>query len=293
MTFLKWGKLPSQLEKRKENSKKIAELFARYSLDDVKPKKRTAYKKSELRLLESLENVCDRVLEYNIHKERKDSTRFAKGMSQTFQTLHGLVDKGVKVELGIPYELWGGSFAMLFLWRGTATDCGFFLFLFLIQDKPSVEVTNMKSQCESLLEQHEHVIESWYFNHQDSVPLIKYFCEDRALKGTESSCLYEVVAETKGETGTDDNEQSEERDELWGSSIYFAFQSQKSSDEQIKLGKSNHCGCWSHIAYFVLDKMIWKWNRFRNQSVVAKVDQTLTLYRLVISFKLLPRIRIT
>lgn len=76
-------------------------------MDDVKPKKRTAYKKSELRLLESLENVCDRILEYNIHKERKDSTRFAKGMSQTFKTLHGLVDKGVKVELGIPYELWG------------------------------------------------------------------------------------------------------------------------------------------------------------------------------------------
>lgn len=54
-----------------------------YSLDDVKPKKRKAYKKSELRLLESLENVCDRILEYNIHKERKDSTRFAKGMPQT------------------------------------------------------------------------------------------------------------------------------------------------------------------------------------------------------------------
>jgi hypothetical protein len=45
------------------------------------------------------------VLEYNIHKERKDSTRFAKGMSETFQTLHGLVDKGVKVELGIPFEV--------------------------------------------------------------------------------------------------------------------------------------------------------------------------------------------
>lgn len=45
----------------------------------------------DLRLLESLEGVCDRILEYNIHKEREDSTRFAKGMSQTFQTLHGLV----------------------------------------------------------------------------------------------------------------------------------------------------------------------------------------------------------
>lgn len=45
----------------------------------------------ELRLVESLDGLCERILEYNIHKERTDSTRFAKGMSQTFQTLHGLV----------------------------------------------------------------------------------------------------------------------------------------------------------------------------------------------------------
>lgn len=44
----------------------------------------------ELRLLESMENVCEKILEYNIHKERTDSTRFAKGMSQTFRTLHNL-----------------------------------------------------------------------------------------------------------------------------------------------------------------------------------------------------------
>lgn len=66
--------------------------------------------------MESLENVCDRILEYNIHKERKDSTRFAKGMSQTFKTLHGLVDKGVKVELGIPYELWGKLYMIPWSW---------------------------------------------------------------------------------------------------------------------------------------------------------------------------------
>lgn len=96
-----------------------------YALDDVKPKKKREYKKSELRLIESLDRVCDRILNYNIHKERSDSTRFAKGMSQTFQTLHGLVDKGVKVELGIPYELW---------------------------DKPSVEVTNMKTQVQFALD---------------------------------------------------------------------------------------------------------------------------------------------
>lgn len=45
----------------------------------MKPKKRKEYRKSEVRFIESLENVCERILEYNIHKERKDSTRFAKG----------------------------------------------------------------------------------------------------------------------------------------------------------------------------------------------------------------------
>lgn len=118
-----------------------------------------------------MEDVCERILDYNLHKERKDSTRFAKGMSQTFQTLHGLVDKGVKVELGIPYELW---------------------------DKPSVEVTNMKNQCENLLENHESTIEQWYFHHQQDVPLIKYLCEDRALKNFDAKCLYETLVSGDG-----------------------------------------------------------------------------------------------
>lgn len=120
--------LAIELEERlKETGKTSDVIETGYSLD-ARPKKKIKYAKSELRLVESLENVCDRLLEYNIHKERKDSTRFAKGMSQTFQALHGLVDKGVKVDLGIPLELW---------------------------DKPSAEVTHMKSQCESLLERHE------------------------------------------------------------------------------------------------------------------------------------------
>lgn len=109
-----------ELESRLDETGKSNDILEiGYHLDEVKPKKRKEYRKSQLRLIESLENICDRILEYNIHKERTDSTRFAKGMSQTFQTLHGLVDKGVKVDLGIPLELW---------------------------DKPNAEITNMKSQ---------------------------------------------------------------------------------------------------------------------------------------------------
>lgn len=151
----------------------------RYSVDDVKPKKRTEYRRSELRFIESLENVCDNVLQYNLHKERKDSTRFAKGMSQTFKTLHGLVDKGVKVDLGIPLELW---------------------------DTPPAEVSKLKSQCETLLERFEGDIENWYFNEQEKgVPLIKHLCENIILKGDDSSCLYETIGE---------NDETDKKDEL-------------------------------------------------------------------------------
>lgn len=163
--------LAIELENRLEETGKSHDVIETgYAVDDVKPKKKKEYKKSELRLVESLDGICEGILKYNIHKERTDSTRFAKGMSQTFQALHGLVDKGVKVDLGIPYELW---------------------------DKPSAEITNMKTQCETLLEQEEGDIEDWYFNYQGKVPLKHYLCTERVLKKNEVYCLNEQL---KGET---------------------------------------------------------------------------------------------
>ena len=149
----------------------------------MKPKKRKEYKKSETRLIESTDDVCEEVLKYNIHKERGDSTRFAKGMSETFQTLHGLVNKGVKVELGIPLELW---------------------------DKPSAEVTQLKSQCETLLERHEPIIEEWYFHKQEEGPLIDFLCRDRVLAKKDSDCLYEVV-KPKEKKGDDDDDKPKKK----------------------------------------------------------------------------------
>lgn len=177
----KWGKRFFRL-KFKITFNKICHCS--YSVDDVKPKKKIEYRKSMLRLIESVEGACDKVLEYNIHKERKDSTRFAKGMSETFSTLHGLVDKGVKVELGIPYELW---------------------------DKPSAEVTQLKTQCETLLERHEEDIEEWYFHRQEEAPLIDYLCRDRVLAKKDAECLYEVV-KPKGERKDDDDEDKSDDD---------------------------------------------------------------------------------
>lgn len=171
--------LATELQERlKETGKSHDVIEMGYSLDDVKPKKRTEYRRSELRLLESLENVCERVLEYNLHKERTDSTRFAKGMSQTFKTLHGLVDKGVKVDLGIPYELW---------------------------DKPPVEVTQMKTQCENMLENYEDVISDWYFKLQEEKTLIAHLCEGVVLAEDDRKCLQETLPPAEGEDDAADD----------------------------------------------------------------------------------------
>ncbi|KAF2356673.1 protein of unknown function DUF3456 [Trinorchestia longiramus] len=135
-----------------------------YNLDEKK--KRTKYNKSELRLVEVLESVCEGMQDYRVHKERVDSTRWAKMMSQTFRTLHGLVDRGVKVELGIPFELW---------------------------DEPSAEVTQLKTQCEQFLEDQEEKITAWYFsNPPDGSDLQVALCPT-VVKNT--TCLSEPYGE--------------------------------------------------------------------------------------------------
>ena len=167
--------------KLSESASKHAVIETGYS--HTKDKKKTKYVKSELRLIETLDGICDRILEYNIHKERKDSTRFAKGQSETFSTLEGLVAKGVKVDIGIPHELW---------------------------NKPSAEVTQLKTQCESMLEKHEEDIEEWYFELQEKYSFEEYVCRKKALRKGDDTCLTEKVKKkkkskkVKGETGNKD-----------------------------------------------------------------------------------------
>ncbi|XP_043217055.1 protein canopy homolog 3-like [Amphibalanus amphitrite] len=139
-----------------------------YHLDaDPKSKITTKYRTSELRLLEVLEDVCEGILSYNVHKERTDSTRFAKGRSQTFQTLHNLVDKGVKVDLGIPHELW---------------------------DKPSAEITDLKNKCDALIEDFEEVITQWYNEYQEAIPLSTFLCSRHVLAKDDDACLSDPPA---------------------------------------------------------------------------------------------------
>ncbi|XP_078020558.1 protein canopy 4 isoform X2 [Epinephelus lanceolatus] len=126
-------------------------------LDTGKRRRKIIYNTSETRLTEAVDNICERILQYNVHAERPGSLRYAKGASQTMTTLKNLVHKGVKVDLGLPYELW---------------------------DEPSVEVSDMKKQCEKMLEQYEEVVEDWYFHHQDQ-RLENFLCQKHVLMPSE------------------------------------------------------------------------------------------------------------
>uniref|UniRef100_A0A183TV30 Mediator of RNA polymerase II transcription subunit 31 n=1 Tax=Toxocara canis TaxID=6265 RepID=A0A183TV30_TOXCA len=130
----------------------------------------------ELWLLEAMEGQCVRMLDYKLHKEKQGLARFSKQQSSTMKTLNKLRERGVKVsiqhivimvELGMPYELW---------------------------DKPSVEVASLKQQCELILERYEDDIEQWFFS-TDRLPLEKYLCEQRVLKGGDLSCIGNVHSE--------------------------------------------------------------------------------------------------
>ncbi|CAN9509621.1 unnamed protein product [Ophioblennius macclurei] len=161
-------------------SKEVLELGE--VLDTGKRRRKIKYNTSETRLTEAVDNICERILQYSVHAERPGSLRYAKGTSQTMATLKNLVHKGVKVDLGMPYELW---------------------------DEPSVEVSDMKKQCETMLEQYEEVVEDWYFHHQDQ-RLENFLCENHVLQLSDRECLQEMWKGDLGKKGGSENVQEEE-----------------------------------------------------------------------------------
>ncbi|XP_055486509.1 protein canopy 4 [Leucoraja erinacea] len=160
--------LQSALDKTRR-SKEVLEIGA--VLDNGKRKRKIMYNTSEMRLAEAMDNICERILQYNVHAERPGSLRYAKGTSETMATLKNLVHKGVKVELGIPFEMW---------------------------DEPSAEVSDLKKQCENMLEHYEDIVEDWYFHHQD-LELERFLCVSHVLTVEQRDCLGEVWSGRKGD----------------------------------------------------------------------------------------------
>ncbi|GCC41224.1 hypothetical protein chiPu_0025066 [Chiloscyllium punctatum] len=67
--------LQSALDKTK-HSKEVLELGE--VLDNGKRKRKIKYNTSETRLADAMDNICVRILQYNIHAERPGSLRYAK-----------------------------------------------------------------------------------------------------------------------------------------------------------------------------------------------------------------------
>ncbi|CAH8634936.1 unnamed protein product [Heterobilharzia americana] len=127
--------------------------------------KKVKYETSEIRLFEIMEDppICSRLLQYKVHKERQDSTRFDKSVPQTMKSLSELVNRGVDVKLDVPFELW---------------------------DKPSAEVTALFKECIPLVSEYQDTIEEWFFKHQDQ-NLYNYLCRENVLDEFSQGCLDE------------------------------------------------------------------------------------------------------
>uniref|UniRef100_A0A8C1WRG3 Canopy FGF signaling regulator 4 n=1 Tax=Cyprinus carpio TaxID=7962 RepID=A0A8C1WRG3_CYPCA len=139
----------------------------------------------ETRLTEAMDNICEIILQYKIH--------VSSSPYQNMNTQKNLMDKGAKVELGIPYELW---------------------------DEPSVEVADLKRQCESMLEENEEVLENWYFHHQDE-SLDRFFCATHVLRdsdqGRNTLCVWKGnkgVKRSKEESEGENGRQTHDAGEL-------------------------------------------------------------------------------
>ncbi|VDN52591.1 unnamed protein product [Dracunculus medinensis] len=134
-------------------------LFAR-ELEELSKKNSV---KDELSLIEINEELCNRMLDYKLHQEKKGIKRFSKQESSTAKAINKLRKRGVKVELGMPDEMW---------------------------DNPPVEIVSLKQQCESMLENYEDDVAAWY-NVKPKISSQEYLCENRILHGDELSCLKE------------------------------------------------------------------------------------------------------
>lgn len=134
--------------------------------DSGKRFKKIDFQVSETRLVEVLEQVCSDIEKYQIHAEHKRGVmRYRKHISETMATLNGLRLKGVKVELGIPEDLWNAT---------------------------SAETSKLKRQCDKLLEEAEESIEEWYMGKGEKPNILDYLCRERLLKDdSDKGCLDE------------------------------------------------------------------------------------------------------
>ncbi|CAJ0583380.1 unnamed protein product, partial [Mesorhabditis spiculigera] len=127
-------------------------------------------KKSETHMVEGMDNICKNLIAYRLHKEHEGLARFQKQDSQTMEGLKKLREQGVQVELGLPPEFW---------------------------DQPSVEIAELQRICETIIEQYEDVVETWYW--KKGWNFMGEVCQHRVLRGGDLSCLPKLDPEPANE----------------------------------------------------------------------------------------------
>ncbi|CAD6187322.1 unnamed protein product [Caenorhabditis auriculariae] len=93
------------------------------------------YSKTSSNFIDAVDGFCNVMNQYKIHKEKKGVERFSKEQSKTLNTIKELKERGVQVELGMPFEMF---------------------------EQPSAEITQIKQGCEGMLEQYEDQLENWF-----------------------------------------------------------------------------------------------------------------------------------
>ncbi|KAJ1370922.1 hypothetical protein KIN20_032748 [Parelaphostrongylus tenuis] len=117
--------------------------------------------RSESSFIELMETFCASMLKYKVHKDRFGLSRFGTEETDTMKALNDLRNRGVEVNLGIPYEMW---------------------------QRPSAEITILKQECERILALNEDFLEEWFLTESND-PLEVLLCRKRILRTGEDDCL--------------------------------------------------------------------------------------------------------
>lgn len=133
-----------------------------YLLEDLEDRnKNIHYEKSELRLMDVLDNLCERIKLYRARAGPEFP--YIKGAKSQFREVMDDLNKRSKVKLN--YEM--------------PDD--------VVEDY-TYEMGRLKFKCIHLLEQHEDDLTQWYFSDQKE-NLLDWLCVERVLDENERDCL--------------------------------------------------------------------------------------------------------
>ncbi|CAD5229575.1 unnamed protein product [Bursaphelenchus okinawaensis] len=112
--------------------------------------------------LDMIENFCERMMKFNVHRDKYGVDRFQKTQSEFIGKLKQLADQGTKITSDIPMNLW---------------------------DEPPIEAARLKFDCEHVLEVNEDILEEWFYQGRFKQDVVKMICYDRpnALCANEST----------------------------------------------------------------------------------------------------------